>query len=132
MVVLHRTNQGGSVVNFVIIGIILVLAVASVGYVVIKRGERARKDIAIATIEEQTKNSQDKTNTETSKPEVTKQASDEKTKTPTQPSAVQPEPSKTLPATGPEQTVGELVALGLIMFAITSYVASRRELSRSL
>ena len=69
MVVLHRTNQGGSVVNFVIISVILVLAVASVGYVVIKRGEQARKDIAIAAIDEQTKNSQDKSSTGTTKPE---------------------------------------------------------------
>ncbi|HRN90654.1 MAG TPA: LPXTG cell wall anchor domain-containing protein [Candidatus Saccharibacteria bacterium] len=133
MVKLHRTNQGGSVVNFVIISVILVLAVASVAYVVTKRGEQARKDIAIATINEQTNNSQD---SKTTKPPVNESEGDKvATNDPekSQDTATNtPVSSNELPQTGPVQNAVQLVAVGLISLAVFSYINSRRQLAHSL
>lgn len=133
MVKLHRTNQGGSVVNFVIISVILVLAVASVAYVVTKRGEQARKDIAIATINEQTNNSQDSKTTKPSanESEGDKVATNEPDKS--QDTATNaPVSSNELPQTGPAQNAVQLVAVGLISLAVFSYINSRRQLAHSL
>lgn len=133
MVILHRANQGGSIVNFVIVGIILVLAVISVAYVVQKRGEQARKDIAVATVDELTKNSKDSKgdndSTETAK------TSNSETKNPDtdeNDTAETPKSSSNLPATGPEQTAAELFIVGLVTFVVASFVLSRSKLARSL
>lgn len=131
MATLHRTNQGGSVVNFVIISIILILAVASVSYVVTKRGEQARKDIAIVAIENQAGSSQDSkaNDTATPKPEPNESVtSAESENTP----ATKSGSSNALPTTGPAQNLIELVAVGAITLAIFSYVSSRRQLLHSL
>lgn len=124
---IRRTNQGGSIVTFIIVGVILaVVLVGGVSYLR-QRGEQVRKDQAIAAADQEkaakdaARQSQNANNSE-SKGSSTGTVDDN--------SSGNSNSVKNLPVTGPEATIGALVAPFLLTFASVSYVSSRRSLVR--
>ena len=119
---IRRTNQGGSIVTFIIVGVILAFGLIGTVYVLGQHGAQVRKQQAIAEAEKQANESAEKTKTDNSnKNKVT----DDSTKTT---SAT----AQNLPTTGPELAISELVGVYMLAATITSYVSSRRNLARYL
>lgn len=122
----QRTNQGGSMATYIIIGVILVLGLTIAAYTLKQRGDQVRKDQAISAVDNQDEDTEkappvesddalapsDDENTEDNSGDVT--GSDE------------------LPVTGPEDTLLQIVGVGLLAAALTSYISSRRSLASSL
>ena len=50
---IRRTNQGGSIVTFIIVGVILAFALVGSVYYLRQHGEQVRKDQAIAAADKQ-------------------------------------------------------------------------------
>jgi len=109
---IRRTNQGGSVASFVVIGVILVFGLIGTVYILNRRGEQVRKDQAIAANEK--KQAEEKP----PKPETADKTVSTNTET-----------SQDLPATGPELSVGELFVVYLVATVATAYILSCRKLS---
>jgi type II secretory pathway pseudopilin PulG len=132
-VVYKRTNQGGSVLSFVIIAICLAIGVIGTVYFVQQRGEQARRDAAIALadkIASQTANNPTDTVTETNKTPVTSPAAPAVTP----PASSQPATTTPaeLPVTGIDTDIVRILMLGTLVAAGISYIRSRRILMRSL
>lgn len=127
MSIKRRTYQGGSVVNFVVIGAVLAVLLAGSVYYLKQHGDQVRKDQAIAEAEK-------------NKPAETKPENTDNTETNTESNeAANNEPSATatnttpeLPTTGPEMTFGNLVGAYLLTVSAVGFALSRRKLIRSL
>ena len=118
---LRRTNQGGSVASFIVIGVILVAGLLSAVYFVNQRGQQARKEQGIsATSTEQPTKPTTTTKTETSATTPAKST----TQTQTQKSG--------LPATGIETPILSIVSIFLLSASVVAYMMSRRTLEHSL
>jgi LPXTG-motif cell wall-anchored protein len=129
-------RQGGWVATFVIVGALLVLGLVGSVYFVKARHDAANQP----TDQSHSSNSPAKSD----KPASDKPASDQKptVKTPDTtdsepgsqtgsntaqpPTASDGDVQHPLPQTGPEETLGSLVVLGLVAFLTVSYVRSRR------
>lgn len=131
---MRRTNQGGSVASFIIVGIILVAAVSSVAYFVSQRGKQARIDQATTIAREQSK----ATTTEQTPAAPTSTAAPE---TQAAPSTTASSPSVTpqsttttsnLPQTGPELNIVGFIGLALLTMTVMSFLTSRRQLAATL
>jgi cytoskeletal protein RodZ len=123
----RRTNQGGSVASFVIIGVILVAGLLSAIYFVNQRGQQARKDQAISATS--TKKQATNTTTTTKTPTTTSKTS---VVAPTTSNSQTQTQTSNLPATGAELSTGTLMSVFLLSTSITGYVISRRRLEHSL
>ncbi len=137
MTSLKRTNQGGSVLTFIIIATVLAGAVIGTAYFVKQRGEQVRQEQAVARADKLAKEA------DTKKPATTNdrakssgEASPDKnkptpapTKSSSSPVAVE---QTTLPTTGPESDGLRPLGIGLLIASGVGYVASRRVLGRSL
>lgn len=123
---IRRTNQGGSVASFIVIGVILVVGLLSTIYFLNQRGQQVRKD--------QTTVADDKT--ETPKPKTTdSSASKSSGSTSTQSSAdgqTTNTQSSGLPATGNETSIINLVSIFLLTSSFIAFMMSRRNQVRSL
>lgn len=134
MKLIQRTNQAGYSAMFIIVGVVLFLGLISSVYFVKIHGDQVRKDQAIATYEKQ--------KTDQAKSEVDKKAKESKAAEPdaskasevasTEISTGGVPASTSLPATGPEMIVAQLIGVGLITVAISAYFLSRRNLVRYL
>jgi cytoskeletal protein RodZ len=122
---LRRTNQGGSVASFVVIGVILVAGLLSAIYFVDQRGQQARKDQAISAIstKKQTTSPTTTTKTTTNKTPVTTSVKST-TQTQTQ--------TSNLPTTGVETHILSLVSIFLLSASAVAYMVSRWTLEHSL
>lgn len=126
MVKIRRTNQGGSTILFGVMLIILILVLVA-GFSILKqRGEQARRDQAIATVNQQKKTESAK------KTEKTVPTAENNGNTDKQSSATSASNQDNLPATGSKFAISEFIGAGLIVTAIVSYKKSRRRLSRYL
>lgn len=111
-----RTNQGGSVLSFVIIGI--VLAGLLVGGIYFVNQQTGQPSAPTMKQPEKPANKDDGQNKKQTPP-------------PAEP-ATKPQPeagantTAELPATGPKELIGSLITLGLLSGVITSYLRSRR------
>jgi len=124
---MQRTNQGGSVASFIIIGIILISGLIGAVYLLNRRGEQVRQDQAIAESEKQ---QPEKAPPEEAKDKPVVAASSEG-----QTASSKPDDSgasQDLPATGPGLAVGEIFVLSLLTTVTASYLLSRRKSARSL
>jgi cbb3-type cytochrome oxidase subunit 3 len=120
MNIFNRTNQGGvTVLGFIIVGVVLALVTIGVVYALYQRGDQARRDQAIAVVEDQ------------------EQAADESLPPPDDTTSRQPTadanpaagytPSQTeLPATGPADDIHAAFVLAILTASITAYAMSRR------
>ncbi|MEI6228613.1 MAG: hypothetical protein WCP11_01155 [Candidatus Saccharibacteria bacterium] len=132
---IRRTNQGGSIVLFMVVGIILALALATMVYILVQRGEQARRDQAIAIVDKQTADEKSKTEAEsktksadTSAPEKSNDKSVNYPGFEVATVAV----GEDLPVTGPEMILSELIGAGALSFSISGYLLSVRRQYRSL
>jgi LPXTG-motif cell wall-anchored protein len=118
-----RTNQGGSVLVFVVVAIIM--AGLLIGGVYAVRQLTAAPDQGAKTPDTTTENkpSDDKKKQETSPSDK----KTNKTASESQPPATSSQQSANeLPKTGPESLLGTLVMLGILSAVAVSYVRSRR------
>lgn len=121
-----RTNQSGSTIVFVIVGIILTIGLISVVYFVNQRGEVARNEQVIAAYD---KAQADKKAAEESNKAEEVNTGDVKNQ---DSNATTSNSASELPVTGPEYVFGELLGSGLIVAATVGYLSSRRNLLRYL
>jgi cell division protein FtsN len=133
-----RTNQGGSILNFVIIGVILALLLVGGAYFVRQRsqltadnGTSAPAPANPATPEEESAPENDTPAPSTPAEEKDEQASREEA-APLTPAQPQTDEAKELPETGPAETISAIFALGLVSYMTTAYVRSRRARNATL
>lgn len=135
-----RIKWGGSLVSYIVVGIILVLIVSGVAYGVQSRGNQVREDKASSIASKQSK-------TATADQNASKNESKATTTTVTKPTSSVPTPATTvktdttgstvattsdLPQTGIEFSLTKYLGLGVLVAVVVSYVSSRRNLVRSL
>ena len=134
MVTLKRTNQGGAVLSFIIVAVVLAVTVIGTAYFVKHRGELVRADQAVAVTPTYTAPTPAAPAPTTTPKKTVPTATPTPAATPTTPSSNQPSNNKTvpLPKTGPESGVIDLLAIGLLVASATAYASSRRSPSRTL
>ena len=124
-----RTNQGGSVLGFIIIGVVLALLFIGGAYIIRQQVERSVTSGPIKAPEEQKPQPQPQPPQNDKQPDKTP---DTTTPLPQTPPSPTPSTKNELPKTGPAETAGVLLALALLAGASASYVQSRRQLRSSL
>ena len=128
MSAIRRTDQGGSIVTFIIVGVILAVGLIGTVYILKKHGEQVRKDQAIAAANQQ-KTSNPPIESGNTKNSGAVSSNDGKA---ANSSTVTTNASQNLPTTGFELPISGLVGSCLLTVAITSYSSSRRSLIRRL
>lgn len=132
---IRRTNQGGSTILVVIIGVILALSLISGAYLLKQRGDQARRDQAIAIVNQQSADESakksDATATTASNNSNSANNSSNSATTTTK-TTTKGAKGEDLPVTGPESSAFELIGVGVITAFMVSYLRSRRTLSRYL
>lgn len=116
-----KTDQGGSVANFVVVGIILTIVLFGAILYLKQHGEQARRDQAIAEYDRQTE-AEDDDKTEA----VTTVEATEAVATTASSASVN------LPNTGPGSVFIESIGVFLLTTAIASFFVSKRALARYL
>lgn len=129
----QRTDYSGSVGLSMIFGIILILSLIGGTYLLNQRGDQARRDKAIAIVNQQIES------------ENAKKAAAEKNKVVNDRSlganVVTPQvvggnttlsTSSDLPVTGPDLPLAQLFGVGILTIFVVSYIRSHRELARYL
>ena len=125
---IRRTDQGGSIATFVIIGVILASGLIGTAYFLKQHGEQVRREQAIAAYEQQQADKEAVKSEGTDKPDVVNTVDNEVPDSSTEASTN----SQKLPTTGSDLAISELVGACLLAVFITSYISSRRKLARSL
>ena len=125
---IQRTNQGGSITTFVIIGVILASGLIGTAYFLKQHGEQVRKEQAIAAYEQQQNDKESVKSEGTDKPDVVNTVDSEVPDN----SAEVTAGSQKLPTTGSDLAISELIGACLLTVFTTSYISSRRKLARSL
>jgi LPXTG-motif cell wall-anchored protein len=141
MISLKRTNQGGSILTFIIIAVVLAVGVIGTAYFVKQHGEQVRKEQSIAQADALAKQEAVKSSgsaTPATSESKSRSAIETPASTPA-PTVATPTPSVStsndqaaLPTTGPESDAVQLLAIGLLVASSAAYVSSRRVLDRSL
>jgi len=138
MISLKRTNQGGSILTFIIVAVVLAFGVIGTAYFVKQHGEQVRKEQAIAQADALAKQEAAKSSgaaTSATSESKTESTTGTSTPAPTEPSST-PAPTSSeqaaLPTTGPESNAFQLVAIGLLVASSVAYGLSRRAPDRSL
>jgi cytoskeletal protein RodZ len=128
----RRTNQGGSVATFVVVGLILVVTLVGAIYLVKIRSQQARNNQEIATSETKkpasTNNSTSNGSTKSSESSQSSDTSDSQAEN----TAASTTTSQGLPTTGPGIDILQLVGVYMLAVSSTAYILSRRKLARSL
>lgn len=128
-----RTNQGGSVLVFAIIGVVLAAAIVGTVYFVRQQGEQVRSDTPLFEMPETTP--EPTAPVEGGDDEATPEENTEDTpttvpgrsETDSSDDEIATDPSN-LPETGPTETLITLLAVGMLAFVAYSYKQSRRAL----
>lgn len=119
----RRTNQGGSVASFIVIGVILFIGFVTAVYFLNQRGQQARKEQTVATSDNNKGTKTNTTGTTASKGTVS---------APTQTQTTKQSKSQDLPTTGPELSAVELIGIYSLSASIVAYALSRKTLAHSL
>ena len=133
-----RTNQGGSIVGFVVIGAVLILGSASLLYWVSHRSAAPTQtpEVSVpAASEKPTSDDTDETKTESptdTDSDVNKENTDS-----TQADGSQSEPKsdpsgqvvEQIPQTGPADTLVQILVIGLLAGVVTSFIRSNKRRS---
>lgn len=126
-----RTNQGGSVLGFIIIGIAMALLLIGGAYFVRQQIDQPVSQGPVKT-PEQPKPQPQKPEPAKPTPTPTPPHVEKPTPPASLPQTPAPTPSSELPKTGPAETAGVLIAILFLTLASVSYVRSRRFLRASL
>ncbi|MCX6728832.1 MAG: hypothetical protein NTV39_03620 [Candidatus Saccharibacteria bacterium] len=121
----RRTNQGGSVANFVVIGVILAVGLLASIYFLNQRAQQARKDQSISATSTKTQTPKHETSNTTTTTNTTN------TSTKTSNSTTKSQTSN-LPATGAETSIISIVSVFLLSASVVAYMTSRRAAQNSL
>ncbi len=121
-----RMMSSGSVLSYVIIGVILVAILGGVFYGLRQRAHQAAQEGATA-VQEESNRQGDGVNTEV-QPQSDAARDDAPVASENRPADVAQE----LPATGPVEFVSGVVALAALTFTCTAFVRSRRVLRQSV
>jgi Flp pilus assembly protein TadB len=124
----RRTNQGGSIVTFVVIGVILVIGLGAAIYGLSKHSEQTRKNQSIEANEKQQTDNKTSDSTKSTNSETATTDGDTVVTSTTKSS----DSSQGLPNSGSELSVGKLFAVYLLVSTTTAYILSRRKISNSL
>jgi len=129
----RRTNQGGSVATFVVVGLILAVTLVGAIYLVKIRSQQARNNQEIATSETKkpvsTSSSNSNSSLTTSQSSQSSDTSNSQTENTNTSSTTT---GQDLPTTGPETDLLQLVGVYMLAVSLTAYILSRRQLARSL
>ena len=134
-----RTNQGGSVLIFTVVAVVMAAALAGAIYIVHQQGDQAQSDAPVFEGSDVNNGTVDApgADTETETPSNDDAAGDtpRDTSDPAAPSlpgsedGSMPETGTSeLPATGPTETLLGLLVIGLLTFGVVSYRRSRAAL----
>lgn len=139
-----RTNQGGSVVTFAVVGAILVVLLAGGIYYAYQRGSQVRTGEPLIgstehkTAAPSTPKSTDNSGKSSDKSDSTGQPQPQTSTTTPEPNTQSPSPSSTgssssqasgkIPQTGPADTMYLLVSVAIVAFATARYLRSRASL----
>lgn len=125
-----RTNQNGSVVTFVIVGVVLAAVVAGGVYLVNQRSKQASssqptssQSAPVSTGEPSSRNTEDQSGASSSSSSSNSQTSTSPSTSVTSPSAR----GGRLPTTGPAEDGLRLVFVGILAGIATAYVRSRQQ-----
>jgi len=124
-----RTNQGGSVLGFIVIGVAMALLLVG-GVYLVRQQINTPSSQGPAQTPQPPKPQPEKP--QPTKPNQGTVTPDQTTAPTALPQTPPPSPSSELPKTGPAETVSVLAALLLLTLAGVSYVRSRRLLRSSL
>ena len=119
---MQRTNQGGSVISFVVIGVVLILMLIGTVYLMNQRSQQVRNDQAIATKNKQ-QTEKESTNSDKNDKSTTAQANENKDTSSTVNSAGT-DLSQNIPASGSDLSVSELFGVYILAMMTTAYLIS--------
>jgi len=131
MNIFKRTNQGGTTLTFIIIGVLLALATVVIIYFVNQHGDRVRRDQAIAQAEDQAKKEQAAKDQAAASSPSNENTGVSGSQTSSPDVAVTP-PAPDLPQTGASDDIFSVIPAALLVGVLTAYFSSRRSLQRSL
>jgi cytoskeletal protein RodZ len=131
MSVIRRTNQGGSVGTFIVVGILLAAGLIGSVYYLKLHGVQIRIENSTITSEQQQTNKDKETTKSQEETDKTNATKSDESKEPNN-STKTDSTSEKLPISGPELAISELVGVFLLTMVITSYLLSRRELAYHL
>lgn len=120
-----RTNQGGSSVAYVVIGIMLTISMAGLMYYIVQKGQAVRKEQAIAVYEDENQDKEKEVLTPQIEVGLGDEASNDSDKT-SDNAAAQIEVTDDLPVSGLEIDVNQILATGMISTTLSSYFISRK------
>lgn len=130
-----RSNQRGSVVGFVIVGIVLASSVAGGVYFVNQRDKQALNQPTAAAQQpaaspqpSKTSSDSDKSSEESTSRQSTNGATSGRGQTSTPTTGVD---ANHLPSTGPADQALQLIALGVLAGALTAFIRSQRRKSHA-
>ncbi len=123
---MQRTNQGGSVISFVVIGVVLILMLIGTVYLMNQRSQQVRNDQAIATKNKQ-QTEKESTNSDKNDKSTTAQANENKDTSSTVNSAGT-DLSQNIPASGSDLSVSELFGVYILAMMTTAYLISVRKI----
>jgi cytoskeletal protein RodZ len=131
-----RTKQGGSILGFILIGVVLAaLLVGGVYFVRQQTAKQVTQPTPVEPTSSQQPSSSDSSespapatedksdNTDTSDKKEETSANNTPTENSSQPSS---QTATELPKTGPSQTIGVLIVVGILSYAVVLYARSRR------
>ncbi len=131
-----RTNQGGSVLSFIVVGIVAVLLLIGGAYAVRQQSntqpELTQPRGTTTPPQETNKPSPSDTHDKNKATESEKKNEKQSNETEQQSAPAQPMPVSglgdggELPQTGPRETLGALIVIGLLIATALSYLRSRR------
>ncbi len=131
MISLKRTNQGGAIRTYIVIGVLLAVVTIGSAWFVRQRGQQVRQDQAIALADSQKKDSSSNqtaantaVNVPADKSSNNSSTSDTNTAGSTTPQAGQQ--AGELPTTGPESGVQQIIFSALVTGSAVAYFSSRR------
>ena len=123
---MQRTNQGGSVISFVVIGVVLILMLIGTVYLMNQRSQQVRNDQAIATKNKQ-QTEKESTNSDKNDKSTTAQTNENKDTSSTVNSAGT-DLSQNIPASGSDLSVSELFGVYILAMMTTAYLISVRKI----
>jgi cytoskeletal protein RodZ len=130
---IRRTNQGGSIVLVIIVGVLVVLGLIGGIYLLKQRGEQARLDQATAAANQQiAAENAKKTAATVAASNSAANAATRSTAASAATANIRTDNEEDLPVTGPESSALELIGIGALTAFVVGYLRSRRTLACSL
>lgn len=124
-----RTRQGGSIFNFIIIWVVLALLVIGGVYFVRQQLHSGITKTSAPTTSDKSKQGNDKSKnngTSGSQPAPSSPPASAPAPSQSPTSSAPASPSKTLPQTGPAETLSTVLGVGTLGYITTAYLRSRR------